>query len=237
MIISHKNKFIFLKSKKTAGTSIEIALSEFCGEEDIITPFKGDISSETLRTKLGFRGPQNYIYPNLKSSKKAWVTYVYHRLREKKIKSINLFWDHLPAIVVRRYVGENIWNSYFKFSFERNPFDKVISFYYWATRGEGKSRISLSEFIQSRSELGSSFHIYGNDNSILADHVGIFENLNSELEYISEKIGKTINIDSIKAKSKINTNDRNYKDLLSEKDKEKIALIHSREIAHFGFKY
>src|SRR5262245_66480011 len=38
MIVSHAHKFIFLKTKKTAGTSIELALSELCGPDDVITP-------------------------------------------------------------------------------------------------------------------------------------------------------------------------------------------------------
>ncbi|WP_275670288.1 hypothetical protein [Okeania hirsuta] len=38
MIISHKYKFIFLKTIKTSGTSIEIYLSRFCGDDDVITP-------------------------------------------------------------------------------------------------------------------------------------------------------------------------------------------------------
>ena len=38
MIVSHTHKFIFLKTKKTAGTSIELALSELCGPDDVITP-------------------------------------------------------------------------------------------------------------------------------------------------------------------------------------------------------
>ena len=38
MIISHEHKFIFLKTRKTAGTSIELALSGLCGPDDIITP-------------------------------------------------------------------------------------------------------------------------------------------------------------------------------------------------------
>ena len=37
MIISHKHKFIFFKSRKTAGSSIQVALAEHRGETDIIT--------------------------------------------------------------------------------------------------------------------------------------------------------------------------------------------------------
>ena len=40
MIISHEHKFIFLKTKKTAGTAIEAALSELCGASDVITPYR-----------------------------------------------------------------------------------------------------------------------------------------------------------------------------------------------------
>ena len=38
MIISHKHKFIFIKTKKTAGTRVKVYLSQFCGSDDIITP-------------------------------------------------------------------------------------------------------------------------------------------------------------------------------------------------------
>lgn len=47
MIISHKHKFIFVKTKKTAGTSIETLLASICGEEDIIK----EISEEEFRKK------------------------------------------------------------------------------------------------------------------------------------------------------------------------------------------
>ena len=55
MIISHEHKFIFLKTKKTAGTAIEAALSELCGPRDVITPYREE--SEADRKGLP---PQNY---------------------------------------------------------------------------------------------------------------------------------------------------------------------------------
>ncbi len=61
MIVSHKHKFIFLKTNKTAGTSIEIALSKFCGEDDIITRISP--KDEQTRRDLGYRGAQNFQAP------------------------------------------------------------------------------------------------------------------------------------------------------------------------------
>ena len=52
MIISHKYKFIFLKTTKTAGTSVEISLSRFCGDDDIITPI--DFADEAIRQPVSY---------------------------------------------------------------------------------------------------------------------------------------------------------------------------------------
>ena len=63
MILSHKNKFIFIKSFKTASTSLEIALSKYCGEKDIITPIVSE--DEKIRKMIGYKGPQNYKSPDV----------------------------------------------------------------------------------------------------------------------------------------------------------------------------
>lgn len=38
MISSHQHRFIFVKTLKTAGTSIEVFLSGLCGRDDVVTP-------------------------------------------------------------------------------------------------------------------------------------------------------------------------------------------------------
>lgn len=50
VIVSHEHKFIFMKTRKTASTSVEIALSRVCGERDIITPDLAE--DEELRQQI-----------------------------------------------------------------------------------------------------------------------------------------------------------------------------------------
>src|SRR5262245_57999721 len=57
MIISHRHKFIFMRTTKTASTSMEISLSRFCGPEDVITPVNE--VDEPIRLEKGIK-PQNY---------------------------------------------------------------------------------------------------------------------------------------------------------------------------------
>jgi hypothetical protein len=39
MIISHKYKFIFIKNRKVAGSSVEKYINPYLGDSDIITKF------------------------------------------------------------------------------------------------------------------------------------------------------------------------------------------------------
>lgn len=123
MIICHPLRIIFIKTKKVGGTSFEIALSKFCGDDCVITPLMPD--DETLRAKLGFRGAQNW--------------------------EAGGFTAHSTAAEVQAAVAPEVWQGYRKVTIWRDPFDALISRYYWR-RGDRKG-LSFEEFVQQNQAL------------------------------------------------------------------------------------
>jgi hypothetical protein len=49
---------------------------------------------------------------------------------------------HATAREIRDYVGGDVWNEYFTFAMERNPWDKTLS-RYWANVSKGRSYEAL----------------------------------------------------------------------------------------------
>lgn len=230
MIVSHEHKFIFVKTKKTAGTSVEIGLSKYCGARDVITPISpGD---EKLRAELGHRGAQHYRVPLSMYDAKDWARLL---ARGRAV----IFYNHMPAKDIRKYIGTDVWNSYFKFCIERNPWDKVISWYYW--RHPKEPRPTLSEFIQSGEAnlVGGpgGFDMYTIDGEIVVDKVCLYENLEEELKAVRERLNLPGPITLPRAKGGVRTEKRHYRDVLNEADRSKIAKVFAREIAYFGYTY
>lgn len=229
MIISHKHKFIFIKTSKTAGTSIEIALSKYCGSEDIVTPI--DDNDEKIRRNLGLMGPQNFIVPKSCYGIRDWRRFIFKDIRPK-------YREHASAEEIRQYIGKEIWGSYFKFCFVRNPWDRMISLYYWHNQEE--PRPSLSEFLDSRLVL--KFHDagkrgYTTKGKIAVDKVFFYENLEVDLESARIACGLPESLILPNAKGKSRKDRRDYRKILNNEQIEKIRNISKPEIELFGYKY
>ncbi|HEX5238971.1 MAG TPA: hypothetical protein VFW39_10990 [Sphingomicrobium sp.] len=127
MILSHKHRFVFIKGLKVAGTSIEIALAQLCGPEDIITP----ITPADERYRLGTAGePRNYA--DDRKIEKAYLAAVRSgspaelgSIRQPKTP----FTNHMPLTEVLSRVPEAV--GYQLIFAERSPYAKVMSFANW----------------------------------------------------------------------------------------------------------
>ncbi len=129
MIISREHEFIFIKTRKTASSSMEIALSKYLGSEDTITPCM-PIEEEVLRTELGFRGPQNFELPLRRWRPKDYVDFATgHRPK--------LFSAHSSAQKVSKYLVPDDFRRYRKILTVRNPYSYVVSLYNWHARRSG----------------------------------------------------------------------------------------------------
>jgi hypothetical protein len=108
MLLSHPKKFIFLKTKKTAGTSTEVLFQRWCVPESI-----SDKSAEELH--YGDEQISDVGIVGARGSKTENYT----------------FYNHMPAVRIIEHVGIDIWNEYFKFVNVRNPFSRAVSQFFW----------------------------------------------------------------------------------------------------------
>jgi len=224
MIINHKYKFIFIKTRKTAGTSIEIALSKFCDEHDVITPIAKE--DELLKPEQGFRGPQNYDIPWRRYRARDWFNLVF---KGKRLR----FKNHSEAAFIRRCIDEDVWNGYYKFCFERNPFDKAISRYYWSSE---PPRPEISEYLASASHRRlSNWGTYTIDDQIAVDFVGRYESLADDLATISKKLGLPDELSLPRAKGSYRKNREHYTQVLDAASRARIEEVCAKEIQAFDY--
>lgn len=237
MIISHSKRFIFLANRKTASTSIGIALSSACQNKDVITPLGRD---ERIRRELGYPSPRHYI---------PWYNvpaYLRLRLRRKLTgQSMNSdlkligFHTHITAEQTLQYLPRHQWDSYFRFCFVRNPWDRAISHYFWHTRGQAEPE-SLDAFIDGphlQRAAAQSQAIYCLNGALAVDRLCRYEDAQAELNRVFEELNLQGNPQLPHAKGQFRREQRPYQDVLTNTQASRIAKIFEREIALAGYCY
>lgn len=184
MVFLKRLNLLFIKAKKVAGTSVEIALSAYATDDDILTPFESR-NCEFLRTTSGGRQPQNYSYTKSNSSVLKLAAVAYKRLiyKEHPIR----FYNHINANDIRKRLGETNFDNAIKVAVVRNPLSTLVSLYGWAHRTQ-ESKPKFTDWVKSHPEywgLNNEFYFIG-DQPIISEWIR-FESIASDLESLDRR--------------------------------------------------
>lgn len=233
MIINHQKRFVYIRTVKTGSSSMEVYLSQFCKEKDTITPLFPE--EEKFKKDFGLPGYQNCQLKKKSFGIKNFLNFNFYNI-------LNLY-DHRSIDKISKTDLHHIIKDYFFFTFIRNPFEWLISYFYWNLVFDKKYKISDINDINEKNinfmfekfidEEGKTFfelqkNIVTSKNYKInifkyEDIYSVMRNLKKKLNLVNEKILlKKINFKRLDIEKKI---------LINKNKKNKII-----EIGEYFFK-
>lgn len=238
MIVSHSGSFVFVKTRKTGGTSIEIVLSSWCKSGDICTPISPD--DEVIRDQYGGAARGFCSDPLLE---KAYVEAVQTADLAKisevkaKLRPFMLFRNHMPAKELTPALEES-WGSLKKFAVDRHPYEKVVSAAYFTMGRSRNQHKGIGFFIDKVIEHQSflNYPLYTDSaGSLLVDDLVKYEDMWDYVRRLGTASGRVLPDLLPKAKSGFRKDRRDANKILTDVQKRKVADIASMEFELLGY--
>ena len=159
---------------------------------------------------------------------------------DHKARNNEGFEQHIAASQIKNKIPEDVWNNYFKFCFERNPYDKMVSMY-WYRLHTKKIQGSFKEFCLNCEKgiykFPNSSILYLINDKIAVDFIGRYEFLNDDFQKICNRIGLPFKLELTKLKSQIRRKDIHYSAYYDSETKEIVRNHYSKEIKLLGYKF
>lgn len=131
-------------------------------------------------------------------------------------------------------IGILKWNKFFKFTFVRNPWDRIVSIYHHRKQNRKIVNEEFDKWIYSIDQISTCSQIWWlkHKNKIDMDFIGKFENLEKDFKKICKEIGADLNLPHVNSSK--HTHYSNYYDFSSRKFVEKVC---EEEIELFKYQF
>lgn len=177
--------------------------------------------------------------------------------RNKKLavfakQKYEILWpNHVRCSILKDFFGAEVYQSFFKFAFVRNPWDRTVSFYHYTKQKESdiynKLNIELPKFskniLKSKSfkDWVKNYEIAGpqynflssTSGELLLDYIGKTENVQTDLSYICG----LLNIPNVKLNQLNTTKRKDYRHYYDGETAEIVAKKLKKDIEFFGYDF
>lgn len=150
---------------------------------------------------------------------------------------------HLSLAQVRPFLGEDVFASYFKFAFVRNPFDRFVSYCAFMTRANGAFKVSPQEVMEhvlfrDPPEAHVLFQpqytvLVDGDGRLLADEVGRVESMQLYYDRICARIG----IPGCVLEQVNSSTHGDYRQYYTPRLARAVAIRYARDLELFGYEF
>ena len=146
------------------------------------------------------------------------------------------FFNHMSARAARVILGEDVWNSYYKFCVERDPWSKTLSHYKMMCHRKTPGLSSFDDYLFKLDCLNICQYTDREGSNVIVDRVVDYDNLDKGLGEVFQLLGipydgaltvRTKNYSSVSKSLGVNG--------LTGKQKQKIATDYAQEIALMGY--
>lgn len=217
-LVSHRARFIFLKTHKTASTSVEAALEPLCAPDDAATGVHYRAELVTEAGVIGARGDH--------SRHAVWK-------------------NHLSAKAVRKLTGRRVWRRYAKITTVRNPYSRMVSMFHSRRTDAERAAMAELRFDEVRTQFRDWLAERHPSNNLrkltigpryVIDHVIYFERLADEFAELADALGLPPE-PLPRFKTDRNPREEPWRDYYDDDARRLVEKGSAFEIAFFGYRF
>ena len=155
---------------------------------------------------------------------------------------------HLTAREMRAIVGPETWNAYYRFAFVRNPWDRLVSWYFMCLQGPAPNEFqryvidnapTFTDFI-TRTTTGLGERTTRNqvdfvadpDGNLMVDFVGRYETLADDYAIVKNRLALAYDLPRANGSAH-----SGYRDYYTDETRDIVASRFARDIRHFGYRF